>query len=213
MRFARHAALIPSLMLAACVATSAAATTYRWVDADGKVHYSDVMPQKQSGMGHVELDKQGRVVKEAPRTRLTPEEVRRREEAAARAEEARRQQEARRRHDLSLLTTYVSEQEIDLARDRALELEALNLKGLKTRLNAAAEKLAYANGQIAGHEKAGREPPRLFAQMREEATEDLARVSLLIGQREKAIEEIKARFAADKARYLELKRGGAVSPR
>jgi hypothetical protein len=44
----------------------------------------------------------------------------------------------------------VSESEIDLARDRAVDQEAKPISsGLRTRLKAAAEKLAYANGQVA----------------------------------------------------------------
>lgn len=198
-----------SLLLLAGVAQAA---TYRWVDEQGKVHYGDAIPQQEYGMGHQELDKQGRVRKEAPRTRLTPEERKRREAAAAEREEAKRRADEQRRHDRSLLSSYTSEEEIDLVRDRALELEALNLKGLKIRLNQAADKLAYANGQIAGHEARKEPVPKTFQQMREEAQADLARVGELIRQREQAVVELKARYEADKLRFRELRGAGLTSP-
>jgi len=42
-------------------ASLAQAATYRWLDAQGKVHYGDAMPAQQSGLGHQEWIKQGRV--------------------------------------------------------------------------------------------------------------------------------------------------------
>ncbi len=178
------------------------ATTYRWVDEHGRVHYGDVMPGQQAGRGHSELDRQGRVVRETERARTTPAD---RQEAQARQEEARRRAEQQQRHDRALLTTYVSEQEIDLVRDRAMELEALRLRGLKARLASAAEKLAYSDAQIAPYERAGQPAPAAFMQMREEARAELARTGELIRQREQAMEQVRQRFDADKARFRELK--------
>jgi hypothetical protein len=199
------------LVLVGVVASAwAQSTTYRWVDDQGRVHYGDVIPNKDAGLGNVELDKQGRVKKENPRSRLTPEERRRLEAEQLRREEARRAEEAQRRRDRALLTTYVSEAEIDLTRDRALDQEDANLKGLRARLNAAAEKLAYANAQLAPYGKGGQGAPRTFTQMRDEAQAELAKLGDLIGQREKAMEDIRQRYESDKLRYRELK---ANSPR
>ena len=124
--------------------------------------------------------------------------------------EGGRGREGQRRRDRAVGTTYVSEAEIARARDRALDQEEANLKGLRTRLNAAAEKLAYANGQLATQGKGGQGAPRAFTQMRDEAQAELAKLGDLIGQREKAREEIRQRYEADKLRFRELK---AASPR
>ncbi len=180
------------------------AATYRWVDADGKVHYGDVMPSRQSGLGHQELDKQGRVVKDLPRTLLTPEERRRRaEEAEAREDQLQRVEEQQRR-DRALLSTYANTGEIDLARDRAMVLENLNLNGLQSRMDTSATKLAFANSQLARYRNARATEPANFLQLREEALAELAQVSELIRQREKSINDLKQRFETDKARFLEL---------
>jgi len=197
---ARHFAVC--LMMFTCV--PALAATYRWVDSKGKVHYGDVMPQQQSGLGHQELDRYGRVVRETPRTLLTPEEQRRRlDEDAARAEHMRRV-EAQQRRDRALLSTYADEAEIDLARDRALELEQLTLNGLLARLGSSATRLSQANDQLARHRVARTVAPANLTQMRDEAQAELTRISEAIRAREKIMGDLRLRFEADKARFQEL---------
>jgi hypothetical protein len=183
----------------------AAAATYRWVDQNGKVQYGDVMPPSQAGQGHTELDKQGRVLKEIKRTKLTPEERQRQTEFAARQAEEKRKQEDLRRRDMALLATYSSEKEIDLARTRAIELENLNIRGLQTRMDAAAGKLSYANAYLIRYRTAGQTAPASYSQMRDEAQTELAQIGEALRQRNKAIEDIQLRFQEDAKRYRELK--------
>lgn len=180
------------------------ATTYRWVDTKGKVHYGDVMPSQQSGLGHLELDKQGRVVRETPRTLLTPEERRRRADERAAHDEHMRRVEDQQRRDRALLSTYVDETEIDLARDRALELEKLTLRGLQSRMDNSAAKLSFANGQLARYRAARVAEPANILQMRDEALTELTQAGEAIRQREKAIADLKQRFEAEKTRFQEL---------
>jgi len=185
-------------------ASPALATTYRWVDTKGKVHYGDVMPSQQSGLGHQELDKQGRVVREAPRTLLTPEERRRRAEETAAHEEHLRRVADQQRLDRALLATYADESEIDLARDRALELEKSTLSGLQSRMDNSAAKLAFANAQLARFRAARLAEPANILQMRDEAQAELAQAGEAIRQREKTMNELKHRFEAEKTRFQEL---------
>ncbi len=202
-------------VLAVCLSAlaPAQAATYRWVDQNGKVQYGDVMPPTQSGQGHSELDKQGRVIKEIQRTRLTPEERQRRAEMAARqAEEQRRQLELRRR-DISLLATYASENEIELARNRAIELENLNIRGLQTRMDAAAAKLSTANAQLNRARAAAQRAPATYVQMRNEAQRELAQISEQLRLRNQAIDDIQTRFDDDAKRYRELKSQESRTPR
>jgi hypothetical protein len=196
------------LLLLVCsmlLSFSALAATYRWVDQNGKVQYSDVMPPGVAGQGHKELDKQGRVVKEVQRTRMTPEEARRQAEAAARQEASRRSQLEQRRRDMALLSTYANAQEIALARDRAIELENLNVRGLQKRMDRAGEKLAEANAKLAASRNAGKPASASLTQMRNEAQRELAQISASMNQRTQAIENIHKRFEEDEKRFLELK--------
>lgn len=195
--------LLFSLTLLLCEV--AMAGMYRWVDQNGKVQYSDVMPVNQAGQGHSELDKQGRVVKEVRRSAMTAEERQRRNEAAQRQEEIKRKQVEQERHDMALLSTYANVNEIALARDRAIELENLNIRGLQTRMDRAAEKLAEANAQISRLRRSGKPAPSSYTQMRDEAQNELARISAAMNQRLKAVDDIRQRFQEDEKRFLELK--------
>jgi len=190
----------------------ALAATYRWVDQNGKVQYSDVMPPSQAGQGHTELDKQGRVVKESKRTKLTPEERQRQAEAAARQADDKRRQEEQRRRDMALLATYASEKEIDLARNRAIELENLNIRGLQTRLDASAAKLSYANAYLTRYRNAGQAAPASYVQMRDEAQAELTQIGEALRLRNKAIEDIQLRFEEDAKHFMELKASEVKTP-
>jgi hypothetical protein len=199
-----------STLLTLCSATlilvaPAFATTYRWVDKDGKVQYSDVMPPAQAGKGHAELDKYGRVIKEERRSLMTPLEIEQEQQAVAHQEALKRQQQAQQRRDKALLSTYTSEKEIELARDRALELENLNIRGLQTRMDSAAQKLAEANAKLAISRNEGKPASASILQMRDEAQRELAQISESMNLRNKAIENIHKRFEEDEKRFLELK--------
>jgi hypothetical protein len=198
----KHTVLVTFALttLLGSLALPVAAVTYRWVDSNGHVHYSDTMPPQQAGMGHQELDKQGRVVKDVERTRRTAEEQRRAEEVRRRAEAERQKQLDQERRDRALLTSYTSEEEIDLVRDRALELEKLQLESLQSQMNNASEKLTYANGELKKSPGA-----RSFMQMRDEAQNDLARIGEMLRQRQDNQDQIRAKYEADKLRFRELK--------
>lgn len=186
-------------------ASLAASTTYRWVDEKGQIHYGDAMPNNQSGMGHAELDAQGRVVKRAPRTRLTETERRQRELEAERQRELEREREAQARHDQALLSTYTSEEEIDLTRDRALELEQLSLQGMQLRLDRATGRLAQINEESAKLRQIGRPVPPYMITLKADAQNEVLQLSTQILQRSRAIEDIRARYEQDKARWRVLK--------
>lgn len=202
---------IPLFLAFALLAGSAMAGTYRWVDSQGKVHYGDVMPPQQAGMGHQELDKQGRVIKNQPRTLLSADERRRRAEEIADREEQHRRAEEQQRRDRALLSTYASEREIDLARERAMALEKLARDSLQSRMDTSAAKLAFANSQLARFRAARATEPANLIQMRDEAQEELAQIGESLKQREKTLTELKGRFDDDKDRFRELLELKAVS--
>jgi len=113
------ARIVTVTMAALLLATTAAAATYKWVDDKGMVHYTDKMPPEAVDKGSVELNKQGLPVK---RTDPAPTLEQRRAKVA---EEERQRQLAREREvvdrrDRALMQSYTSEDEIDLARSRAL---------------------------------------------------------------------------------------------
>jgi len=179
------------------------ANMYRWVDSNGKVHYSDTLPAHQAGKGHKEISKQGRTVKEVERSALTPEEKQRAEEARQRAQLAKEQEIERQRRDRALLSSFTNESEIDLVRDRALELEQLQITSLQARLDDASEKLNFANNTIKKH--AAGAAPKAAVQSRAEARAELAQISEMLQKSQSNLNVIRAKYEADKLRFRELK--------
>ncbi len=120
------------------------ANTYRWVDERGRVHYSDTLPPQ--AVEPAVLDKQGRVLRRNSRAAGAPDKTQAEREAG------------QERQDRALLSTYVHEGEIDLARERALAQERARLESLQAMLEQVRGRLARIEAEAAGHEKAGRRP-------------------------------------------------------
>ncbi|MHB8759120.1 MAG: DUF4124 domain-containing protein [Thiobacillus sp.] len=184
----------------ALAAGGAQAGMYRWVDGNGRVQYSDTPPTTFQSSGGVEMSKQGNVVKR------TQSEAERRAEAERMAERKRIEQARQRQAQLdrALMSTYTSEAEIDLARDRALEHHKLAIKGARIRAQAVEANLKELRGRIAAVEKSGRPVgPGLKDQLVQAGREsrDLKRT---VENNEEAMAKVRERYAADKARFREL---------
>lgn len=113
---------------------------YRWVDAQGKVHYGDTIPPEYANQGNAELSKSGRVVKQTPPA-PTPEQLRARQEAEAREREAREKAEEQRRRDRALLASYTTLDELDLAERRNLEAVDVQIKSHELRIKSVQGRL------------------------------------------------------------------------
>jgi hypothetical protein len=115
------------LAIALCVFSTqaSAATLYKWIDADGKVQYSDRLPADQSDRQHQQLNSQGVVLttKEAAKT---PEEVAEEAEVNRKLEEEQREEarlkEIQDQKDRVLLLTFGSEEEIEHARENRIQV-------------------------------------------------------------------------------------------
>ncbi len=195
-------------ILLAAVALPAEAKIYRWVDAQGNVHYSDTLPVRDTGRGNDVLSKDGVVVHHHD-----SEAQKKAQEAAAAAE--RVQQEAKlkqQRRDQALLATYTTSQEIDLARDRALDNYRLVIKSVQLRLNQIDASLADLRNRAAGFTRANKPvPPYLGAELAR-AQSDQASLTSEIQQNRQAMEQTRAQYAADKARFIELTGDATQAP-
>ncbi|HEX5674670.1 MAG TPA: DUF4124 domain-containing protein [Azonexus sp.] len=179
---------------------TAQATMYRWVDGNGRVHYSDTPPMTFQQSGGAEMSKQGNIIKR------TQSETERRAEAERQAEQARIQQGLQKQAQLdrALTSTYTTQAEIDLARDRALEHHKLAIRGAEIRAEAVEKNLADLRTRIANIEKSGRPVgPGLQEQMAQSTKESLDLKRTILNN-EDAMEKVRAKYAADKARFLEL---------
>ena len=114
------------------MATDAAAQLYRWVDENGRVHYSDTVPPAANERPRAKMRPDGIVIERADRA-LSAEE---RRALAARAEETAKERaaaEARARQDRALLDRYTSIAEFDRVAERRLQEADEQLKALAAR--------------------------------------------------------------------------------
>ena len=133
------AALAAALLLLGGPALAQNKKVYRWVDADGNVHYTESLPPEHRDSGHDVLNDQGLVVDE--NQRLTPQKTEdQKSEEEIKAEEAAElprdssglprpkplytEAEKQQRMDNFLMLRYESEQEITDAMD--VEIKQLN---------------------------------------------------------------------------------------
>lgn len=189
-----------SLVLIAACAGTAQAQMYRWVDGNGRVHYSDTLPQTYQKSGAAEMNKQGMVV------RRTQSEAERMAEIARQAEQLKieRQQAEQARLDRALMATYTTEAEIDLARDRALEHHKLAIRGAETRAKAVDANLAELRARISAIEKSGRPvSPDLQSQLSQTHKESLELKRTILNN-EEAMMQVREKYEADKLRFREL---------
>ena len=183
----RHLALSPNLRrvlsvgaasaLILALPATCAANMYRWVDEHGRKHYGDSIPPRYVGNGYELLDNQGHVIKRVESQAQSAAKQRRQDAEAAREAAERQSELDKQRHDSALLSTYSNVGEIDRARDRALADESTQIEALKTQLQFTRDR------------------------------GDAEKLNAGIAQHTQAMRDIRVRFEADKARYLELTSG------
>jgi hypothetical protein len=198
--------LLPVVLLVA--ACPAQAKMYKWVDAQGNVQYSDTLPPTAAGRGSDEISKTGQTVKRTESVDEKKARLAREAEAAQRKKAADEQV----RKDRALLSTYTTEQEIDLSRDRALEHHALIIKGAQTRLKPVTQSVDGLAKQIRETKAAGK-PVHPHMQQQYEAKQAEAQDALrIIKINEEAQVAVRARYDAEKQRFRELKGIAPVTP-
>lgn len=184
------------------VAVPAAAATYKWVDDQGVVHYTDKVPPEQVGKGATVLDKQGRPVKKiepAP----TPEQRKALEGEEEQKRAAAKAQEERARKDRALMLSYTTEGEIDGSKKRALATIDSQIQSAESytadlkRRQQALEKKKVGYG-------ANPTPIELERELNNVDLE-LSRQAALIEQKKADIIVVSARYDADKQRWQAIK--------
>jgi len=214
------ARLLCSLALAAlCVPalcwaqqSGAGGKLYRWVDANGAVHYSDSIPPEQASRDRTLLNKEG-VKVGFEQGEITAEERAEMERSKAVLEEAQRAKAEVQRRDRMLLETYLTVADIEDLRDRRLELLESQIKVTEAYLGNLRKKLETLQTEAgrfkpyATDEKAPNIPEGLATEM--------AHTKSSIGSYEQTLartrsdqETLRASFDKDIARFKQLKNKG-----
>jgi len=201
---ARRAALMAMTLLAATMISipgPAHAAMYKWVDEKGVVHYTDQLPPDAVDKARSELNKQGVTVKQTDKA-LTPEQRRAIEQDSQRQKLLARQQEDLARRDRALLSSYTSESEIDLARNRSLQ----TINNVVQSTLAYSDQLSKRKVEVEAkkEEMKGKPSAAVLDRELENIDAELARQSELIAQKKRETDTVIAKYDADKQRWREL---------
>lgn len=200
----RHATLLMlGLWLASATAGGGPARLYKWVDEQGRVHYSDTVPPKAADQQREIKSARGQTVQtiEPPPTRRQLAAKQRAHKAALRAERRRRAQE---QYDRMLLRTFSSVQEIETARDDRLRAVTAEIKLLQSRLDKHQARLQAQRRKAIHIERTGQGDPTpvyaKIAQLQRRIDDNRTFIEHRLQERR----QIRWEFARDIARYREL---------
>ncbi len=190
--------LLSAAALCAVFSLNAEAKLYKWVDDNGTTHYGETIPPEFANKETMKLEK-GRIEKHEDKRGKEGQKTELKDQAAekARIEAAR--------HDSALVNTYSTEQEIDLARDRNLQQVDARTSSYTTLFNSAKDHMAGLQQEFDKLTSQNRKIPKSLEEDIEEAKIRIAKLQNDLDTNKKEIESVKARYAADKARYRELK--------
>jgi hypothetical protein len=173
---------------------------HRWVDKDGNVHFGQSVPPEYADQIEGNQQQARSAPAEAVQSSYSEEEL------------ARRKEEARQRDaDMSLLRTYLSVEEIETVRDKRIDqVEARNFV-TERYLASLHDQLEAMETEAADYEAANSKPGEA-AQLPPDLERDMASTRASITDYEGRLEKgraeqerIREKFAADIARFRELK--------
>ncbi len=162
----------------------------KWVDEKGVTHYGDAQPTEYNNKNTI-LNSKGMVIQNHDAKAQTPVNTPAEQE--------------QKRKDKALLASYTTQEEIDLALERHLQMDEITTQGLQVR-KASAQKQLAANKKLAdGFVARKKEVPADLTQDIKNNEAEIAHIDTQIQQQKENSEASKKRFAADKQRFIELK--------
>ena len=199
-----------ALCFAAALAFAPSAfATFKCVDEKGVTRIGETPPDECANVPMQEL--RGSTVIKTIAPSLTPQQV-----EAMRATEDTRKEDAKiaaeqARKDQALLSTYASDREIDMARDRNIAPINARIKITRERIAAVDKRIKQIEDEMefykAGKGKSGKAkemPENLTADMERVKKEKIALEKSLVDA-DKEIANLTAKYEVDKQRWLSLK--------
>ena len=164
----------------------------KWVDAQGVTHYGDKLPSQEAGRNNTEINNQGIVVKRNVQTDKNNQ---------AKDEEKL----AAQRKDSILLSSYTKVEEIDLARDRNLQMDQASLTALSAQKDSLAGRSAR-NQKTADDFRQRKKPvPDYLNEELKLSQAEASKVDKQIAERKLSMEATRKHYADEKARFTALK--------
>jgi hypothetical protein len=217
---ASHLLVAPALAIALAALVAGDALAQKkivcWKDKAGKVvGCGDTVPPEYQDSATKELDKRGITRK----TTETAEERARREAeekltASQKSDDKKRLEKQRaeqQRQDQALINTFSNENEIDLKRDRDLQVVDTQVNQMRVNHKMAVARHAEVKARMDAAAKTGKPASDYNKEELARALSDMDKAELSIVTREKEKEDIRKKYADMRERYI-LLRGGAAAP-
>lgn len=164
----------------------------KWKDDKGITHYGDSIPAQYSNRENSLINQQGITVKRNKPINFQDESL-----YLAKIEQDKK--------DKALLSAFTHEHEIDLARDRNLQLDQVTIEGLELQKTNSQKRLTdnqkYANGYVKNKKPV---PTDLAIDIKTNQAA-LLKIDQQIVERKTAMDATRKRFDDDKKRYILLR--------
>ena len=194
------------LLLAITHSPATVAGMYKWVDDNGEVHYSDRVPPQAVKQERKVINDQGRTVKVYERAK-TEEELKAAKRQRAIELEEQKKGEAQALNDRVLLATYSNEEDMIETRDGKMAAIDGLVQLTERRIISMQKRLGELTEDAASYERSGKPVPdvltRQIANISKQTSEN--KTFILVKQEER--KAIQKKFAADIARFRQLKHG------
>ena len=186
------AMLAASLLVLSGTAYADGKKIVKWVDSSGVTHYGDKLPTQEAGRNNSEMNNQGIVVK--------------RNVISDKKNDVTDQQKLdQERKDKILLASYTKPDEIDLARDRNLQLDQAAIQALTQQKINISTRTARNNKTAEGFSARKKPiPPYLSEELKLSKTES-ANVDKRLAQHQLSIENTRKHYAEEKVKFIALK--------
>jgi len=181
-----------------------AGTIKCWENAQKVRECGQTVPP-EFAQGRIEvLNAQGQVIKVYERVQTKEERKEAKRQAKLKKEEERRQKESRK-HDVILMMTFASENDLTLAHKNKVEAVQSLIKLNQNSIEQLNEQLAAIQKQLADYERAGETAPSNLYNNMESVRIRIEKNNKILEEKQTQVKGLQARYKADLKRYRELK--------
>jgi chromosome segregation ATPase len=175
-----------------------------WKDKAGKtLGCGDKVPPEYQDNATRELNKRG-VTVNASEPALTPEQKKALQAEADRKAAENHVAAEQKRRDKALLDTFTTAKEIDLKRNRDIQLIESNIEAQQTNLKNANDRQADARTRIEQYKKENKPAPAPIQEELERSEAAKVKIQAQIAQKKKEIVDLNQQYDDMKKRFVEL---------
>lgn len=201
------ALLAPALLLSLLSAPVLAQKLYRWVDAEGKVHYTDALPPEAVDQARDEINSSGVTVNRVERA-LTEEERAAKRIADAEAERQANLKAEQDKMDAALMGSYATEADLARAYRERFDLLDQSLEAARVGIRSQEKSLEDQLAHAASLERGGKPVPATVQSSIAASRKQVEDQREYLRRREAELQNLQAEYDRILQRYRLLKAGG-----